>query len=274
MKDVINKVIKLAEREILKDLETKTLISGVFSYGSRVSKYYRENSDIDLLLLVETENENADWVIEHHGLIEGYSLELRIYTEARLFDEIRTGHIARALSFTEGKILLDESRILKGMIEFAHTRFAKEYVEIGLNIKSLDYNSRQIMLKHHLNDIFSYLADDRIAQNFVLKQARLMEALSDYIQDAFELWLHKQDEHYVEDLKLLTLLKTSRPARFFDFEKYSFNQFIGDFNSLFKADLNSINVKDAINQFHQDKFQVNLFETRVSDQVLLLKGEL
>jgi hypothetical protein len=263
---------KLCTEEIFPLLEINNIsISFIAIYGSRVAEFARKDSDLDVHVQINLLNNDKEFSIEYHGILEGIRLELNIFTGASLENDLSKGNISRTICMNDAvKIFGDESEFKK-FKNMANIRYKNEIENTKETVESCDFNSQINILKWHIQDLQSYLTDKRISGLALPKHIRLSEAILDFSQIALELSLHRKNNISESEFWLLYLLRTRRPGRFFDIEKYNYSSVMNELSSLFNEGITWDGFIEIAEEFCVRNFETSILQPNQNDQVLLYR---
>jgi hypothetical protein len=215
-----------------------SLIGMVVIGSAAYPEFARANSDIDLLVIVESEALATlpHETIEHLGFQTWPAgprlIECRIFTISAFSDYVLSCDVAKSYAFVRGfEIVFDTNDTVANLITLGLNRFWTECFTLYNQLARLNLAGRIQNTRFHFTDARNYIVDGRIQQQSLLSSLRTAEIVKDYLIQLFTLLIARQvqaqprigfdPEHpLLKQCGFLLALSGAKGARMTDTAKY------------------------------------------------------
>ena len=279
---------ELSER-ILPALKlTSTDIRALMLYGSRSNGLHRPDSDYDLLVITDIFPAGA---AEYHGFIrvqgETYPVELRVFSETTLRQQLHEGPVHRAFAVDSGISLVDPHGILARITPEARSRLARERTQLRKEIAEIEPGEYLNLLRIAFSEARAILLDQAMNPQPLAAFSRFCETLTDYYLSCERLSIRRgstnlSDAELHKRLQSMLLLSGHRPARFMDMRRQALRPWFNELLHRLNADLayadhppatRWVRIFDHLDQNFLEQFGSPLLVSRPEVCEALLKEE-
>ena len=160
-----------ALERFLKDWKDRDEVSGVLVCGSYVTGWPSKRSDIDVHIILR---EDCDWRERGNRVVDGYLIEYFVNPPQQIRSYFREDHQDRRpmsmVQFLTGRIYVDKSGIVKGLIEEAREWKDKPYAALPEPVLEL----KKYGLWDALDNLLDCHENGRVDFRFVYDQSLLL----------------------------------------------------------------------------------------------------
>lgn len=254
-------------KEVLPKFDGQLNLTGLICYGSRVTGGARQNSDFDMMAIVET-LDGSEFYGEFHGTLclneKAVPVEIRIYSLEKLKSVLVGEDPKRLYALQRSHIVLDKLGGLQDFRNAAAEKYAELIQEFKVDLQSL--KSAEILPILQITASEQY----RIAQHLIAtKQSAaallgFFEFLTDYLVCVEGCLSQKSnfpsDENCISNLYFL---RSEKGGRFFNIEKYPwpkrYEELIRNLNASLMSSVFSLETAFlSLDRHFQDLFDIPL----------------
>ena len=251
IKRVLERLPQALEERVLPNLGTGLKLVGALCYGSRVNGGARPNSDLDILIVVETGND-GDFYSEFHGDLKigdgTLPVEIRAYSKSRLMKILDGEDAKRLFALKNAIVVYDVGDTLKDFAVEATAKFSQLMKDFIEELGSLSTEEVLPLLQIGGSESFAIGVELAAQRQGLAAIVKFWEFIADYIVYSEACWriLHANDNMQIwseESVANLYFLRADKGGRFLNTLKYDwperFASLIQELNSHF-ADSKSV----------------------------------
>lgn len=172
-------VVSLCENEIFPALDIKNIeINAILLYGSRLGKKFRNDSDFDLIAIVESAHKIN---MRFDGARLGFSLDLQIFDKNTIEEMVEFGHLSYAINLQNCSLIYGNNKVKQTLSSISNKVINRNIDRVIDEIRDCDYIDLNCQLEYQMKSYNDYLNSKNI-ENFLPYNGRLFECTYDYIR--------------------------------------------------------------------------------------------